>query len=203
MCVFQGEIGWRNVSRRMLVFSTDAGFHYAGDGKVNLIVVLLSSLPPPPSPQKQSRERYVMCTKSMVKILEVYSATKTVHLRHEMLVGHSKLSACLFARGFCCYFFLLLLPPNSDQIFSMMKEITLRKEMHLEDVVSVILPPVAAWWHCSAQRWPLSHAQQHLHREFQPGLPQRLSDHGKAETEVSQHHLCSHQGPVFHLRETF
>ena len=30
------EIGWRNASRRLLVFSTDAGFHYAGDGKVCL-----------------------------------------------------------------------------------------------------------------------------------------------------------------------
>ncbi|CAE1317962.1 ITGB1 [Acanthosepion pharaonis] len=27
------EIGWRPISRRMLVFSTDAAFHYAGDGK--------------------------------------------------------------------------------------------------------------------------------------------------------------------------
>ncbi|XP_076460405.1 integrin beta-1-like [Babylonia areolata] len=32
------QIGWRNVSRRMLVFSTDAGFHYAGDGKLGGIV---------------------------------------------------------------------------------------------------------------------------------------------------------------------
>lgn len=28
------EIGWRTQARRLLVFSTDAGFHYAGDGKV-------------------------------------------------------------------------------------------------------------------------------------------------------------------------
>lgn len=28
------EIGWRGASRRLLLFSTDAGFHYAGDGKV-------------------------------------------------------------------------------------------------------------------------------------------------------------------------
>lgn len=27
-------IGWRDQARRLLVFSTDAGFHYAGDGKV-------------------------------------------------------------------------------------------------------------------------------------------------------------------------
>lgn len=32
------EIGWRNISRRMIVFSTDAGFHYAGDGKLGGIV---------------------------------------------------------------------------------------------------------------------------------------------------------------------
>lgn len=28
------NIGWRKQARRLLVFSTDAGFHYAGDGKV-------------------------------------------------------------------------------------------------------------------------------------------------------------------------
>lgn len=28
------RIGWRAQARRLLVFSTDAGFHYAGDGKV-------------------------------------------------------------------------------------------------------------------------------------------------------------------------
>lgn len=28
------QIGWRTQARRLLVFSTDAGFHYAGDGKV-------------------------------------------------------------------------------------------------------------------------------------------------------------------------
>ena len=27
-------IGWRNDSRKLIVFSTDAGFHYAGDGRV-------------------------------------------------------------------------------------------------------------------------------------------------------------------------
>uniref|UniRef100_K1QUZ5 Integrin beta n=1 Tax=Magallana gigas TaxID=29159 RepID=K1QUZ5_MAGGI len=32
------EIGWRNRSRRMLLFSTDAGFHYAGDGKLGGII---------------------------------------------------------------------------------------------------------------------------------------------------------------------
>ncbi|ESO98510.1 hypothetical protein LOTGIDRAFT_174238 [Lottia gigantea] len=31
--VCENQIGWRPISRRMLVFSTDAGFHYAGDGK--------------------------------------------------------------------------------------------------------------------------------------------------------------------------
>jgi Integrin beta chain VWA domain len=32
--VCRNEIGWREKARRLLVFSTDAGFHYAGDGKV-------------------------------------------------------------------------------------------------------------------------------------------------------------------------
>lgn len=34
----QNEIGWRNVTR-LLVFSTDAGFHFAGDGKLGGIVL--------------------------------------------------------------------------------------------------------------------------------------------------------------------
>jgi len=37
ICV-QHEIGWRGRSRKMLLYSTDAGFHYAGDGKVRLSV---------------------------------------------------------------------------------------------------------------------------------------------------------------------
>lgn len=32
--VCEDQIGWRKQARRLLVFSTDAGFHYAGDGKV-------------------------------------------------------------------------------------------------------------------------------------------------------------------------
>ena len=32
------QIGWRDHARRLLVFSTDAAFHYAGDGKVYNIV---------------------------------------------------------------------------------------------------------------------------------------------------------------------
>ncbi|GLH04820.1 hypothetical protein R5R35_010140 [Gryllus longicercus] len=36
--VCRDEIGWRNQARRLLVFSTDAGFHYAGDGKLGGIV---------------------------------------------------------------------------------------------------------------------------------------------------------------------
>lgn len=32
--VCRNEIGWREQARRLLVFTTDAGFHYAGDGKV-------------------------------------------------------------------------------------------------------------------------------------------------------------------------
>ncbi|CAG9783687.1 unnamed protein product [Diatraea saccharalis] len=36
--VCKGQIGWRDQARRLLVFSTDAGFHYAGDGKLGGIV---------------------------------------------------------------------------------------------------------------------------------------------------------------------
>lgn len=36
--VCKSEIGWRNKARKLLVFSTDAGFHYAGDGKLGGIV---------------------------------------------------------------------------------------------------------------------------------------------------------------------
>ncbi|KAI2800139.1 Integrin beta-1, partial [Blomia tropicalis] len=36
--VCKNEIGWREKSRKLLVFSTDAGFHYAGDGKLGGIV---------------------------------------------------------------------------------------------------------------------------------------------------------------------
>ncbi|KAL0268505.1 UNVERIFIED_CONTAM: hypothetical protein PYX00_010424 [Menopon gallinae] len=36
--VCKNEIGWREKARKLLVFSTDAGFHYAGDGKLGGIV---------------------------------------------------------------------------------------------------------------------------------------------------------------------
>lgn len=36
--VCRDHIGWREKARRLLVFSTDAGFHYAGDGKLGGIV---------------------------------------------------------------------------------------------------------------------------------------------------------------------
>ncbi len=36
--VCEDMIGWREKARRLLVFSTDAGFHYAGDGKLGGIV---------------------------------------------------------------------------------------------------------------------------------------------------------------------
>ncbi|XP_071541233.1 integrin beta-PS isoform X2 [Panulirus ornatus] len=36
--VCQDHINWRQEARRLLVFSTDAGFHYAGDGKLGGIV---------------------------------------------------------------------------------------------------------------------------------------------------------------------
>ena len=30
-------IGWRDVSRKLVLFITDAGFHFAGDGKVTML----------------------------------------------------------------------------------------------------------------------------------------------------------------------
>ncbi|KAI1307715.1 Integrin beta-PS [Halotydeus destructor] len=36
--VCKTQIGWREKSRKLLVFSTDSGFHYAGDGKLGGIV---------------------------------------------------------------------------------------------------------------------------------------------------------------------
>lgn len=36
--VCREKIGWRAKARRLLVFSTDAGFHYAGDGKVGKLI---------------------------------------------------------------------------------------------------------------------------------------------------------------------
>lgn len=36
--VCKQAIGWREKSRKLLVYSTDAGFHYAGDGKLGGIV---------------------------------------------------------------------------------------------------------------------------------------------------------------------
>lgn len=36
--VCKNHIGWRDGARRLLVFSTDAGFHYAGDGKLGGVI---------------------------------------------------------------------------------------------------------------------------------------------------------------------
>ncbi|XP_017489485.1 PREDICTED: integrin beta-PS-like isoform X2 [Rhagoletis zephyria] len=36
--VCRQQIGWREKARRLLVFSTDAGFHYAGDGKLGGVI---------------------------------------------------------------------------------------------------------------------------------------------------------------------
>lgn len=36
--VCRDHIGWRDQARRLLVFSTDAGFHYAGDGKLGGVI---------------------------------------------------------------------------------------------------------------------------------------------------------------------
>jgi hypothetical protein len=35
------SIGWRERSRKMIVFSTDAGFHFAGDGRVSWNEIIL------------------------------------------------------------------------------------------------------------------------------------------------------------------
>lgn len=40
--VCRNQIGWRDQARRLLVFSTDAGFHYAGDGKVILLIQFIT-----------------------------------------------------------------------------------------------------------------------------------------------------------------
>lgn len=37
--VCRDQIGWRERARRLLLFSTDAGFHYAGDGKVRFFII--------------------------------------------------------------------------------------------------------------------------------------------------------------------
>lgn len=34
----QDAIGWRKAARHLVIFSTDASFHYAGDGKLGGIV---------------------------------------------------------------------------------------------------------------------------------------------------------------------
>uniref|UniRef100_A0A1Q3FMG1 Integrin beta n=1 Tax=Culex tarsalis TaxID=7177 RepID=A0A1Q3FMG1_CULTA len=36
--VCRDQIGWRQKARRLLLFSTDAGFHYAGDGKLGGVI---------------------------------------------------------------------------------------------------------------------------------------------------------------------
>lgn len=36
--VCREQIGWREKARRLLLFSTDAGFHYAGDGKLGGVI---------------------------------------------------------------------------------------------------------------------------------------------------------------------
>ena len=39
--VCKNEIGWRDNARKLLVFSTDAGFHFAGDGMNNFLRVAI------------------------------------------------------------------------------------------------------------------------------------------------------------------
>ena len=42
--VCKKEIDWRDRAIRLIVLSTDAGFHYAGDGKVNVEVLYFGSV---------------------------------------------------------------------------------------------------------------------------------------------------------------
>lgn len=35
-------VGWRQMARKILLVTTDAGFHYAGDGKVSYIYILFN-----------------------------------------------------------------------------------------------------------------------------------------------------------------
>ena len=39
MLILEQIIGWRENARRILVYLTDAGFHFAGDGKVSNITL--------------------------------------------------------------------------------------------------------------------------------------------------------------------
>jgi integrin beta 6 len=39
--VCKNEINWRNDSLHMIIFSTDAESHYAGDGKVNILEIYI------------------------------------------------------------------------------------------------------------------------------------------------------------------
>lgn len=36
--VCQQQVGWRNESRRILLYATDGGYHIAGDGKVANVI---------------------------------------------------------------------------------------------------------------------------------------------------------------------
>lgn len=42
--VCEKQIGWRNHSRRLVLFSTDSGFHYAGDGKVSYLAYFVTKV---------------------------------------------------------------------------------------------------------------------------------------------------------------
>lgn len=94
--VCKNEIGWREKSRKLLVFSTDAGFHYAGDGKLGGIVkpndgachlsndgVYTESIT-----QDYPSIRYVLCSRQLIAALtlSLFDAVKsTVRYRNTTL----------------------------------------------------------------------------------------------------------------------
>ena len=41
MSAYFQVVGWRDVSRKLLLYITDAGFHIAGDGKVGVVYIIL------------------------------------------------------------------------------------------------------------------------------------------------------------------
>ena len=45
MLLFLQIIGWRDNARHILVYLTDAGFHFAGDGKVSIYCMVKVDLP--------------------------------------------------------------------------------------------------------------------------------------------------------------
>ena len=82
--VCKNQIGWRDKARRLLVFSTDAGFHYAGDGKLGGIVKPNDGLchldsKGEPIFEKWSLERKKILTKVFVEFCVLFDCRKKLH----------------------------------------------------------------------------------------------------------------------------